>query len=111
MSSGPSQPLGAYYAAVRGCEGCHRSGDTRFGSYSGNERVSGSNLTPDPDTGIGRWSDDQIIAAMRDSFDPTGRMLCVKHYADMGQLEFLSILSFLHSLPAVHHEIPPATCP
>ncbi|MEJ1975018.1 MAG: hypothetical protein WDN49_02140 [Acetobacteraceae bacterium] len=33
------------------------------------------NLTPDPETGLGRWTEDQIVTAMREGHTPEGTML------------------------------------
>ncbi|UXH79243.1 c-type cytochrome [Roseateles amylovorans] len=71
---------GAYLARIGNCAGCHtaRGGaplaggvplGTRFGTlYS-------SNLTPDPETGLGRWSEDDFWAAMHHGRSREGRLL------------------------------------
>ncbi|HEY1328422.1 MAG TPA: hypothetical protein VGI14_15890, partial [Casimicrobiaceae bacterium] len=53
---------GASLAAVGDCIGCHTAPDGK--PYAGGRAlqtpfgtVYGSNITPDPDTGIGRWSE------------------------------------------------------
>lgn len=123
MSSGPTAELGAYFLGQRGCGSCHKSGDTQFGTLSGSERelsgafgggvAYGSNLTPDRFSGIGNWTDEQIIIAMRQSRDPAGNLLCLPmpRYADMSDLEAQSIVLHLRSLPPVYHPIPLSTCP
>ena len=70
--------------AVMGCDGCHtpRPGGVfdmskRFsgGSQVWDEQaftVRGSNITPDPETGIGSWSDADIKRALTEGVRPSG---------------------------------------
>lgn len=71
------------------------------------------NLTNDPETGIGKWSDDQLAAAIRTGLDEDGLNLCpqMKHFADMSDFEVYSIVKYLRSLPPVVNEIPRSVCP
>ena len=83
---------GKYIALVAGCEGCHSQSDsTRFGfpklddgHYAGFEftkemgmpgLVVAANLTPDPETGIGNWTDGEKIRAIREGIDKDGNVL------------------------------------
>jgi hypothetical protein len=117
--------LGAYFVAQRGCAGCHRSGDTRFGTLSGRaDRLSpgnpdgattyGSNLTSDAESGLGRWSDAQIIRALREGLDFQLRPLCsppMPRYPEMSDHEASSVVLHLRSLPVVSQRIAPSVCP
>lgn len=71
---------GRYLATAGNCQGCHtvpggdayaggRAIDTPFGA------VFSSNLTPDPDTGIGTWSADHLWRALHHGRSADGRML------------------------------------
>ena len=71
---------GRYLATAGNCMGCHtvpggdayaggRAIDTPFGA------VFSSNLTPDPDTGIGTWSSDHLWRALHHGRSRDGRML------------------------------------
>jgi hypothetical protein len=123
MSMGPTEELGAWYVAQRGCAACHKSGNTLFGTLSGNERelggsfgggvAYGSNLTPDTFSGIGTWTDADIATALRNGRDPQGNLLCLPmpRYPDMSDLEVASIILHLRSVPPVYHPIPASTCP
>jgi mono/diheme cytochrome c family protein len=62
---------GRYLAAAADCAACHTKPggkpfaggvalQTPFGT------LIGSNITPDPETGIGSWTDDEFISALRD---------------------------------------------
>ncbi len=113
--------LGAAYAQSRGCYSCHQSPLTTWGTLSGQDdpvdagimTVYGSNLTPDPMTGLGDWADVEIIRAMRAGVDNQNAELCpqMPRYPDMSDLEARSIVQFLRSLPAVEHQIKSSMCP
>lgn len=73
---------GAYLAAAASCDACHtdkkastprfsggRALETRFGTFYG------PNITPDPVTGIGKWSEMDLLRAMREGKDPQGHYL------------------------------------
>ncbi len=71
---------GAYLARAGDCVACHtarggaryaggRALDTPFG------RLYGPNLTPDPETGIGRWSADDFWNALHNGKSRDGRLL------------------------------------
>jgi hypothetical protein len=71
------------------------------------------NLTPDDDTGIGKWTDDNLANAIRTGLDKDGLNLCpqMKHFADMSDYEAYSIVKYLRSLPAVKNQVPRSICP
>ena len=71
---------GAHLAALAYCDSCHTADGDR--AYAGGRPletpfgvVYGTNITPDPDTGIGRWSGTAFNRAMRDGIDRAGRNL------------------------------------
>lgn len=108
--------LGAQYMKQRACAGCHDPGDQ---SFAGQEKplygtmAYGANLTPDPDTGIAGWTDDDIANALRKGVDDEGAQLCptMPRYADMSDAEVRAIIAYLRSLKAVKHAISESTCP
>ena len=77
---GPTAEYGEYLAdQVLHCHGCHTAGFAADklqgpGAYAGGfELVGGQgrkiltpNITPDPETGVGRWSREQLVRALRD---------------------------------------------
>src|SRR5215472_446543 len=73
-------------------------------------RVVGPNLTPDPETGAGRWSDDQLARAIREGIGHDGRALFplmpYPHYRNMSDEDLASVIVYFRSLPAVRHELP-----
>jgi hypothetical protein len=118
--------LGLQYVQARGCPNCHQSTDPADGTLSGTTyprkgtTAYPANLTPDVDTGIGSWSDDLVVRAMRSGVDDQGAPLCppMPHFdgtggdgRPIGDDEAAAIVAYLRSLPAVHHEVPESSCP
>jgi mono/diheme cytochrome c family protein len=113
---------GHYLVTIAGCSDCHTPG-ALLGSpdmkrYLGGSDVGfaipgagvfvGQNLTPDKETGLGKWTDGQIIAALRTGKTPEGRELSpVMPYPALSHLsdaDAQAMVAFLKSLPAVSHE-------
>jgi hypothetical protein len=73
-------------------------------------RIVAPNLTPDPETGAGAWSDDQLARAIREGIGHDGRalfpMMPYTHFRDMSEEDLASVVVYLRSLPAVRHELP-----
>jgi len=75
--------------------------------------VPAPNITPDVDTGIGRWTDDQITRAIADGVDPSGAKLNpimpYNSYAGMTSDDVHAIVAYLHCLRPVHNVVPEST--
>jgi mono/diheme cytochrome c family protein len=71
--------------------------------------IYSQNLTPDPETGIGRYSDPQIARMLRYAVRPNGRASVrpLMQYADMSDADVVAVLSFLRSQKPVHNAVPP----
>ncbi len=73
-------------------------------------RVVAPNLTPDPQTGVGTWSDDQLARAIREGIGHDGRalfpMMPYTRFREMSDEDVASVVVYLRSLPAVRHELP-----
>jgi len=73
-------------------------------------RIVAPNLTPDPATGAGNWSDDQLARAIREGIGHDGRALFpimpFQHYRAMSDEDLASVVVYIRSLPAVRHEVP-----
>jgi mono/diheme cytochrome c family protein len=98
---------GAYLARAGDCVACHsvRGGaayaggrpiDTPFG------RLYGPNLTPDPATGLGRWSADDFWNALHNGIGRDGRLLYpafpYTHYTKITRDDTDALFAFLRSL-------------
>lgn len=68
-----------------------------------------ANLTPDEETGIGTWTDEQIEVAVRIGINPSGRRLFplmpYASYFNMAESDMDAIIAYLRSLPAVSNEV------
>jgi hypothetical protein len=77
--------------------------------------VTAPNLTPDPETGIGNWTDDQLARAIREGIGHDGRaMFPIMPYARFRQLtdeDLASIVVYLRSLPPVRNPLPKSNVP
>ena len=70
---------GAYLATAAGCADCHTDAKNGGRPYAGGRALTtpfgtfyAPNITADPDTGIGRWSDAQFLNALREGRRPDG---------------------------------------
>jgi hypothetical protein len=74
-------------------------------------RVVGPNITPDPETGAGRWSDDQLARAIREGIGHDGRalfpMMPYVHYRNMSDEDVASVVVYFRSLPPIRNALPP----
>ncbi len=63
------------------------------------------NLTPDPDTGLGRWTAEQFVDAMTEGISPDGRhyfpAFPYTSYRNMRTEDLLDLAAYLDSLPPV----------
>ena len=64
--------------------------------------LAASNLTPDPETGLGKWSDGEIIRAIREGVDREGKALFpimpYGHFRHMSDDDVQSIVAYLRTL-------------
>jgi mono/diheme cytochrome c family protein len=106
---------GAALAAIGNCNDCHttdgghpfaggRPIPTPFGT------IFASNITPDADTGIGKWSEAAFLRAMRTGVDRQGRQLYpafpYDHFTKTTDIDIHALYAFLMSQAAVRNEIP-----
>ncbi len=68
------------------------------------------NITPDNDTGIGRWTDDEIGRAIREGVDRNGRsftlaMPCLQ-YRNMSDEDLASVVVYLRSITPLRNSLP-----
>ncbi len=115
---------GRYLVTLGGCNDCHTPGYffgkpdmARFlgGSEVGFEMPGlgvfhGPNLTPDPETGLGTWSIEQIAAAITKGQRPDGRVLAPimpwHAFANLTAQDVRAIALYLKSLPPVSNKVP-----
>jgi hypothetical protein len=67
-------------------------------------------MTPDKKTGLGSWTNEQIVTAIRTGKRPDGRMLApIMPYNDFANLtkeDALAIVAYLKSLPPISNKVP-----
>lgn len=122
--TGSESERGKYLVTVAGCGDCHTPGHF-FGKPDPARLLAGSevgfeipglgvfhgpNLTPDRETGLGSWTDEQIAAVMQTGVRPDGRGLAPimpwRAYASLSQADARAIVAYLRSLPAVSNKVP-----
>ena len=115
---------GLYLVNIGGCNDCHTPGsflgkrdesrtlggsDVGFG-IPGMGVFVGPNLTPDRETGLGSWTNEQIVTAIRTGKRPDGRMLApVMPYNDFSHMtkeDALAVATYLKSLPPISNRVP-----
>jgi mono/diheme cytochrome c family protein len=132
ISGGPSaaDPVkhGEYLVQTIGCGHCHTPGGI-YGEPDPTRLLSGSevgwkgrwgvsypaNLTPDSATGIGQWSEDQIVTTLRTLKRPDGTTLHLpmpwNHFVYLSESDARAIAAYLKSIPAVTHKVPDYVAP
>jgi len=111
---------------VLGCLDCHSEHDWKAPgapSVPGREgagqifpgegfpgRIVATNLTPDPETGTGNWSDDQFARAIREGISHDGHALFplmpYPNFSRMSDEDLASAVVYIRSLPAVRNSLP-----
>lgn len=115
---------GEYLATIMDCAGCHTTG-VFLGKPDPERYLAGSevgfqipglgifyppNLTPDLATGLGAWSADDIVKAVRTGERPDGRILAPAmpygHYGKLSDDDAYALAAYLKSLKPVRHQVP-----
>lgn len=123
----PASPAerGAYVAGIAGCAGCHTPWNMATKSRDESKLYAGQlpppgdkarggtpNITPDKRTGIGKWTDAQIIAAVREGKRPDGARLSAHMpsaaYHVMTDDDAKALVAFLRTVKPVRNRIPRA---
>ena len=100
---------GTVFALAAGC-GCHTAEHGPVGAGGGEVptpfgKFYGTNITPDVETGIGRWTDAEIASAIRDGYARgTGvesPAMPYYQYAGMSDADLADLIAYLRTLPAV----------
>lgn len=110
---------GRYLVQAGGCISCH---EDDAGSLSGGMAIKSpfgtfyaSNITPDPDTGIGNWQGSDFLLALKHGRTPEGSFYFpafpYRSYAGVSDDDVLAIAAYLMSLPPVTAQTPPHELP
>jgi mono/diheme cytochrome c family protein len=107
----PALVRGEYLTKAADCIACHTvagkgepfAGGVPFVLPFGT--IYSSNITADPDSGIGRWTDDQFVRAVHDGVRSDGKRLYpafpYTSYTQLSRSDVLAIKAYLFSLPKV----------
>jgi mono/diheme cytochrome c family protein len=112
---------GRYLSILSDCTSCHtvpdsgqpfaggRAIETPFGN------IVAPNITPDPETGIGAWSDEQFDAAVRHGVGRDGSKLYpampYNAYTKMSRDDVLAIRAYLNTMTPVRNAVTANTLP
>lgn len=113
---------------VAACMDCHSKRD--FSKYSGpvvpgsegggglvfNEKfglpgtIYGKNITPDAETGIGNWTDDELLRAMTQGINKKGDTLFplmpYPNFNRMAKEDLMSIIAYIRTLKPIKNQVP-----
>jgi len=68
------------------------------------------NITPDPETGIGKWTDAQLAKAIREGIRPDGSVIGppmpMMFYRGLADEDLKAIIAYLRAQPAVKNKVP-----
>jgi mono/diheme cytochrome c family protein len=114
---------GRYLVTTGGCIGCHATNGSQGPDYS--KYLAGGglkletregtfvsrNLTPDPDTGLARRSDEEVARVLRSGTFPDGHVVPDTTmpwgaFSNWTEEDRYAVVVYLRHLPAVHHAIP-----
>jgi mono/diheme cytochrome c family protein len=112
---------GRYLATAADCVACHtiqnggkafaggRAIETPFGN------ITSPNITPDAETGIGSWTDEQFDHAVRNGVRPDGTRLYpampFTSYTKMSHADVVAIRAYLNTVEPVRHPVVANTLP
>jgi mono/diheme cytochrome c family protein len=131
----PSSPerleRGRYLAeGPGGCIGCHSDRDWMIDGAPPKPGLEGSghvwgeeglpwltspNITPDRETGIGAWTDDELARAIREGISRDGRALFplmpYPNFKEMSDEDLASVIVYLRSLKPIRRSLPVSQVP
>jgi len=108
--------LGKALSDTGDCGSCHTADPAK--PFAGGKRIDtpfggiySANLTPDRDTGLGAWSDDDFVRSLRLGVAPNGSRYYpafpYPHFTKMIRGDMLAIRAYLGTLPPVRNTPPP----
>jgi mono/diheme cytochrome c family protein len=105
------------FGATGGC-GCHTEPGKGKPVNAGGRRIDApfgtvfsTNITPDRETGIGTWTDEQLVAGIRLGRRPNGERILPVHpfmaFNGMAEGDLKALVAYLRTLPAVKRQNQP----
>ena len=110
---------GEYLVKLGDCMACHTDTENGGAPFAGGLRIDTAfgalfapNITPDKDTGIGSWSDEDFVTAVRQGISPNGSyyypVFPYNYFNRMSRDDVLAIKAYLERIPAVKSPDKPA---
>jgi mono/diheme cytochrome c family protein len=108
---------GAYLAIAADCGACHTDKKAGGAPLAGGPALKtdfgtfyGPNITPDKQTGIGNWTEDQFKRALRSGIDNHGSYMFpvfpFTSFTNLTDADASDLYAYLMSVPAVTHRAP-----
>ena len=113
---------GAYLVnTIMTCNNCHTpkgpGGPQMDKALSGGQtfdtpafKVAGANITPDKETGIGKWSDAELKHTLRTGVPPNeiplAPVMPTDYYGIISDSDMTAIVAYLHTVKPVEHAVP-----
>jgi cytochrome c553 len=124
LKTTPEIERGRYLVTISACAFCHTPVGM-LGQQSINLALAGGfkivdpkcgtiyskNITPDEETGLGNWSNEEIANAIRGGISKDGRLLCPtampwQAYGKFSDADISAIIAYLRAIPPKSHKIP-----
>ena len=110
---------GEYLVKAGDCIACHTDAKRGIKAFAGGEpiktpfgTVTPPNITPDPKTGIGKWTDKQFVRALRHGVAPDGSfyypVFPYPYFNKITDQDALAIRAYLSAIPAVSRDNDPS---
>jgi cytochrome c5 len=110
---------GEYLVKMGDCMACHTDTANQGAPFAGGLRIDTPfgalfvpNITPDRDTGIGNWTEDEFVTAMREGISPNGSyyypVFPYNYFNRMSREDVLAIKAYLDRIPPVNAPDKPA---
>jgi mono/diheme cytochrome c family protein len=91
-------------------EGTRGAGYPEYPSPGLPGHIVPTNITPDPETGAGSWTDDQLARAIREGIGHDGRALYplmpYEFFRVLSDEDLASVIVYIRSIPPVHKALP-----
>ena len=112
---------GSYLAnSVLACGSCHMSDAPGAQPFTGGRRfvtiaytAHAANLTPEKETGLGNWTDEQLVNGIRNGKRPRGSTIGwpmpIASFSALSDADVKAVVAFLRSLPEVINKTPRST--
>lgn len=116
---------GEYLASLMLCGHCHQTPGEPDHLFSGGldltpvgigtGKLYAPNITPDADTGLGKWTEDQIFTTLKTMVRPDGHrisppmLLMQSGWSQLTDADLHAVATYIHQVPAIKHAVPAST--